>query len=107
MREADKLVDDLQAVKADMESGDPTLMAHAFGTMATVMSEIARKCEGVPGLSRMRQMLLDNAQDAINRKEQITRLADLQRERATASHKRADQGDLFGGPSPTEEKEGQ
>ena len=112
--EADKMVDDLQAVRADVASGDPTLMAHAFGTMASIMSDVAKRCEGVPGLSRMRKLLLEQADDALTHKAEIEQAqaslrqwADAWKRDESAQAKRKEsredtiartgQADLFGG----------
>lgn len=114
-------IDDMEAIRADLESGRNDLQAHALGRLAAIAAEQANNAATIPNVgARFASLMRDIAADALLEKAEIERcnnigeqvrkeiardwrLADLQRERTAAAHKRAGQGELFA-PSPQGEE---
>jgi len=117
-----RFIDGMEAIKADLESGNNDLQYHALGRLATMAAEQAALAVKLPGVGpRFASLLLGVAEDALANRagiERCKRINDehrkawarqdrieaLRREKIEETNARVGQADLFAPSNPSGEK---
>lgn len=112
-----RFIDDMEAIKADLESNNNELQYHALGRLATIAAEQADLAEKLPHVGpRFASLLLGVAEDALANRAGIERcrrindehrkawarqdrIDELRREKIEETHRRVGQGDMFASPA--------
>lgn len=69
--EIHKAFDDLEAVKADLRSGDINLQTHALLTLAVMYEGMAERAEKIPAFARVSEFMRAQAEEARDARQEI------------------------------------
>lgn len=81
LKELGKFIDDMEAVKADIESDDPDLEAHGLERLASLALDAAEKFRDLPGGNRAVDFLRSCARDMLAERQRIIDARDARSQR--------------------------